>query len=259
MTLLTTKNIDYRYGETTVLSDVSFDVSVGEVVALIGPNGAGKSTMLSVIAGDLRPDRGAIRIQGRIPHAWAAMDLARHRSVLLQNSSVTFSYRVEDVVAMGRTPWKGTQQQDHDAAVIKQSMEITDTAKFSNRDVTTLSGGEGGRVQLARVLAQSTPLVLLDEPTAALDILHQESTLRTCRELAAAGSGVVVVLHDLDVAAAYADRVVLFRKGRVTASGCPEEVMTTERLSDVYGWPIEVLRHPRTGRLLVIPERQGHL
>lgn len=255
MSLLSVQDVRHSFGGRPVVDGVSLEVHAGEVVALIGPNGAGKSTLLSVLAGDLVPDSGSVRVGERAPRKHSPLELARLRSVLLQNSQVSFSYRAGDVVAMGRTPWKGTEQADQDEAVIESAMRTTATLELAERDVTTLSGGENGRTQLARVLAQSTPLVMLDEPTAALDILHQETTLRTCRELAAEGAGVVVVLHDLDVAAAYADRVLLLAQGGIVAEGTPEEVCTAERLSAVYGWEIEVLRHPVSGRLLVLPRR----
>ena len=134
-------------------------------------------------------------------------------------------------------------------------MERTSVTHLSDRDITTLSGGESGRAHLARVFAQQTPLILLDEPTAALDITHQEQTLRVSRELAAEGAAVLTVLHDLDVAAAYSDRMVLLRGGEVVASGAPEQVCSAELLSEVYQHPIEVLRHPVTNRLLILPKR----
>lgn len=255
MSLLRAEGIGHGFGERAVLEDVTVEVEAGEVLALIGPNGAGKSTLLSVLAGDLTPGRGTVRVGERAPSGWSPMELARRRSVLLQNSQVAFSYPVEEIVAMGRTPWKGTPLAEEDDRACAEALETTRTRRLRHRDVTTLSGGENGRVQLARVLAQRTPLILLDEPTAALDILHQEETLRTCRELAAAGAGVVVVLHDLDVAAAYADRIILLERGRIVAQGTPEQVCTSRRLTEVYGWDIEVLRHPVSGRLLVLPRR----
>lgn len=255
MSLLSLKGVGHSFGERAVLDGVDLEVSSGEVVALIGPNGAGKSTLLSVIAGDLAPQRGEALVGGLPPQQWKPLQLARRRGVLLQSSSVRFSYAVSDVVAMGRTPWRKTERADDDARVVAEAMRTTDITHLSRRDVMTLSGGENGRTQLSRVLAQETPLVLLDEPTAALDILHQETTLKTCRGLAEQGRAVVVVLHDLDVAAAYADRVVLLHGGKVLAEGTPEQVCTAERLSEVYRWPIEVIRHPVSGRLMVLPQR----
>ncbi|WP_085529078.1 heme ABC transporter ATP-binding protein [Kocuria massiliensis] len=257
MELVEIDGVGLTVGGRAILRDVSFEVRSGEVMALIGPNGAGKSTILSVIAGDLRPDSGSVRLEGREVHGGSPRELARRRSVLPQTTYVSFGYRVREVVAMGRTPWKNTTHQGDDDVVIHESLQETETISLADRDITTLSGGETGRAQFARVLAQRTPLVLLDEPTAALDIRHQERTLRTCRKLADAGSGVVAVVHDLDLAAAYADRVVLFSQGRLVASGSPAEVMTSERLSRVYGWPIDVMHHPVSGRLMVLPVRES--
>ena len=175
--------------------------------------------------------------------------------MLLQKTQVAFSYTVREVVAMGRTPWRGTIRIDEDEAVIERMMIRTEVAQFAERDITTLSGGESGRAHLARVFAQQTPLLLLDEPTAALDIRHQEQTLKSARDLASEGAGVLTVLHDLDVAAAYSDRIVLLQQGRVVCVGSPEQVCTAQRLSEVYGYPIEVLKHPVTGRLLILPLR----
>lgn len=240
-----------------LLHDVTMQVRPGEVVALIGPNGAGKSTLLSVIAGDRAPQRGRCLIAGREVGAWGARALARHRAVLLQDPQVAFSYRVEDVVAMGRAPWRGTERARHDHRVIAECLGRTEVAHLRDRDVLTLSGGEAGRVHLARVLAQEAPVMLFDEPTAAMDIRHQEATLAMSRELAASGAAVVVVLHDLDAAAAVADRLILLHQGRVRGVGTAREVCTSELLSDVYGWPIDVIEHPVTGRRMVAPRRSG--
>lgn len=255
MELVRVEHVTHEVGDRRILDDVSLSVHAGELVVMIGPNGAGKSTMLSVMAGDLRPARGAVTIGGTSIGQWSVPDLARRRSVLLQKSSVSFPYAVREVVEMGRTPWRGRPESSEDEASILEAMNVTDVARLAARDITTLSGGEAARAHLARVVAQRAPFMMLDEPTAALDILHQERVMRTCRRLAEAGAGVVVVLHDLDLAAAYADRILLFSEGRLAADGAPEDVMAPERLSAVYGWPIDVIRHPRTGRLVVLPVR----
>lgn len=253
--MLEVQNVSLSFGQRQVLSEVSLSLAPGEVLSLIGPNGAGKSTLLSVISGDLHPDSGSISLGGRPLGSFKAKELAQQRAVLLQKTEVAFSYPVHDVVMMGRTPWQGTPQADQDEALVAHAMEVTAVTHMSQRDVTTLSGGESGRVHLARVFAQSTPLILLDEPTAALDILHQEQTLLNARQAAADGAAVLVVLHDLDVAAAYSDRVILLERGQVVAQGTPAEVCTAQRLSEVYGYPIEVLTHPVSGRLLIVPQR----
>lgn len=252
---LTATSVSYRVGDRQILHDVSLDVAPGEVLALIGPNGAGKSTLLSLLAGDAAPSSGQVTLGGRPLADYRPVELARTRAMLLQQTSVAFSYTVRQVVQMGRAPWRGTAQAEQDHEIVAAALADTDTAHLADRDVRTLSGGEAGRAHLARVFAQRTPLLLLDEPTAALDILHQEQTLTRARAYARQGAAVVVVLHDLDVAASYSDRLVLLAQGQVVAQGRPQQVCTAERLSAVYGHPIEVLTHPVTGRLLVLPAR----
>ena len=253
--LLSARNISLDIDGRRILNDISFDVFPGEVVSLIGPNGAGKSTLLSVISGDVKPVAGSVELAGAPLSSYKPLALARERAVLLQKMQVAFSYTVREVVSMGRTPWRGTGSAQEDERIIAESMQRTEVTHMADRDITTLSGGESGRAHLSRVFAQQTPLVLLDEPTAALDITHQEQTLVNSRALAAEGRGVLAVLHDLDVAAAYSDRIVLLRQGEIVAMGTPQEVCSAELLSEVYRHPIEVLEHPVTGRLLILPKR----
>lgn len=238
-----------------ILDGVDLAVRPGELVALIGPNGAGKSTALGVLAGDTVPDHGVALIDGRDARGVKVAELGRLRAVLLQQKGVSFSYPVREVVAMGRMPWARTPQRDDDDAIVADALERTATAHLADRDVTTLSGGELARVSLARVLAQRCPIVLLDEPTDALDLGHQEQVLALAAELAGAGRAVLAVLHDLDLAAAYADRVVLLSDGRVVADGPPEEVLTASRVAAVYAYPVDVIPHPVTGAPLVLPVR----
>lgn len=253
--LLLASSVSYRVNGRQILHDVSLDVAPGEVLALIGPNGAGKSTLLSLLAGDTTPSSGQITLGGRPLADYRPVELARTRAMLLQHTAVAFSYTVRQVVHMGRAPWRGTAQAEQDSEIIAAALDDTDTVHLADRDVRTLSGGEAGRAHLARVFAQRTPLLLLDEPTAALDILHQEQTLIRARAYARSGVAVIVVLHDLDLAASYSDRLVLLAGGQVAVQGRPQQVCTAERLSEVYGHPIEVLTHPVTGRLLVLPAR----
>ncbi|GAB3586698.1 heme ABC transporter ATP-binding protein [Leifsonia lichenia] len=246
-----------------LLSEVDLAVRPGELVALIGPNGAGKSTALSVLAGDVTPDSGTVTIDDRPVARIRVQELGRLRSVLLQQKGVSFSYPVRDVVAMGRMPWarvRPPEDEDDDGdsdddAIVADALARTDTTHLADRDVTTLSGGELARVSLARVLAQRCRIVLLDEPTDALDIGHQEQVLALASGLAADGAAVLAVLHDLNLAAAYADRIVLLADGAVVADGSPRDVLTGERLSAVYGHPVETIDHPVTGALLVLPVR----
>ncbi|MEU4143927.1 heme ABC transporter ATP-binding protein [Streptomyces parvulus] len=243
-------------GGRPVLDGVGVRVRAGEVLALVGPNGAGKSTLLGVLAADVPPAEGVVRVHGRPAAEWSAPELALRRAVLPQSASLSFPFPVAEVVRMGRAPWAGGEREAEDDAAVAEAMARTEVAGFAGRPFSALSGGERARVALARVLAQRAPLLLLDEPTAALDLRHQELVLRLCRERARAGDAVVVVLHDLALAAAYADRVAVLRAGRITAEGPPAEVFTEDLLSEVYDQPVEVLPHPRTGALLVVPRRE---
>ncbi|MFJ6939775.1 heme ABC transporter ATP-binding protein [Streptomyces sp. NPDC101132] len=249
------RRLTVRRGSRPVLAGVDLAVRAGEVLALVGPNGAGKSTLLGALAADLLADAGDVRICGRPARAWPAAELALRRAVLPQAAALAFPFRVEEVVRMGRAPWSGTPRADEDDAVVARALAVTDTSGLAGRPFPALSGGERARVALARVLAQEAPLLLLDEPTAALDLRHQELVLRLCRERAAAGDAVVVVLHDLGLAAAYADRAAVLHGGRVAADGPRAAVFGAELLSRVYRQPVEVLPHPRTGVPLVLPVR----
>ncbi|WP_217128601.1 heme ABC transporter ATP-binding protein [Streptomyces sp. AC558_RSS880] len=264
------EGLSVRLGARVVLAGVDLTVRAGEVLALVGPNGAGKSTLLSALAADLPPTTGTVRIHGRPASGWSAPELALRRAVLPQSASLSFPFTVEEVVRMGRAPWAaaaarpgkdehgdGDKGGDEDEAAVAGAMAATEVTGFAARPFSALSGGERARVALARVLAQRTPLLLLDEPTAALDLRHQELVLRLCRARARAGDAVVVVLHDLGLAAAHAHRVAVLRAGRVAADGPPEDVFTQRLLSEVYEQPVEVFPHPRTGAVLVLPARDG--
>ncbi|MFJ2646251.1 heme ABC transporter ATP-binding protein [Streptomyces sp. NPDC087420] len=246
-------------GSRDVLTGIDLTSRAGEVLALVGPNGAGKSTLLAALAADLAPAAGEVRICGRDARAWSAPELALRRSVLPQTAALAFPFTVEEVVRMGRAPWSGTARADEDDAVVAEAMAATEVTPYADRVVSTLSGGERARVALARVLAQRTPLLLLDEPTAALDLRHQELVLRICRTRATAGDAVVIVLHDLGLAAAYADRAAVLHDGRIAAEGPPDQVFEEPLLTRVYRQPVEVLPHPHTGTPLILPKRPPRL
>ncbi|MGV9457147.1 heme ABC transporter ATP-binding protein [Streptomyces sp. NPDC003635] len=254
-TLAEAEDLRVRLGGRDVLHGVEVSVRAGELLALVGPNGAGKSTLLGALAADVPAVGGVVRVHGRPATEWSAPELALRRAVLPQSATLTFPFSVEEVVRMGRAPWAALGTEDDDAAVA-EAMRLTEVADFAPRPFNALSGGERARVALARVLAQRAPLLLLDEPTAALDLKHQELVLRLCRERAEAGDAVVVVLHDLGLAAAYAHRAAVLRAGEVVADGEPAEIFSDRLLSEVYDQPVEVLPHPRTGAILVNPRRK---
>ena len=243
-------------GGATVCDGVTLDLRGGEFVALVGPNGAGKSSILAMLAGDLTPSSGSVTLGGESVAGMDARVLARLRAVMTQGTDVTFPFSVRDVVQMGRFPWSDTPDAAGDDAAVSRAMSFVDVGHLADRTVTSLSGGERARVALARVLAQHTPVLLLDEPTAALDIRHQELVLALLRQRVADGCLVVVVLHDVQAAAAFADRVVLVDGGTVRAVGSPREVLTAADLSAVYHVPVAV-DHDAPGGASIVPVRRG--
>lgn len=248
--------VTVRYGDRVVLEQVDLELRAGEVLALVGPNGAGKSTLVAVLSGDLAPAEGQVLLDGAPLGQWSTIEVALRRAVLLQQTAMSFPFTVLQAVRMGRSPWEAAGIDDVDGdRIVAESMARTDVVQFADRVFMSLSGGERARAALARVLAQDTHVLLLDEPTAALDIRHQEQVLTVAGRLAAEGRAVAVVMHDLGLAAAHADRVAVLSGGRILAEGPPGAVLTSELLSQVYECPIEVLRHPRTDALLVVPQR----
>ena len=247
--------ISLRRGGRPVLEDVDLELRDGEVLVLVGPNGAGKSSLLGVLAGEFAPDTGEVLLDDLPIGSYPNAELARRRAVLTQENSVTFPFLVREIVAMGRAPWARHPVEEHDDDIVEAAMAETDVARFALRRTTELSGGERARVALARVLAQQTPVVLLDEPTAALDLGHQEQVMLLARRLAAQGRAVGVVLHDLSLAAAHADRIALLHEGRLVAVGPPAEVLTAELVGDVYDLPVRVVEID--GAPVVVPIRHG--
>lgn len=253
--VLAAHGVSVGLGGRPVLEGADLEVRAGELVALVGPNGAGKSTLLGALSGDIPPAAGEVRLDGRPLAGHRPLHLARRRAVLLQQVAVAFPFPVRDVVRMGRSPWVATAAEDGDDAVVAAALADTDTTHLADRTFPTLSGGERARAALARVLAQQAQVLLLDEPTAALDLHHQELVLATARGRADAGDAVVVVLHDLGLAAAHADRVAVVADGRIVADGPPAAVLTPERLAGVYRHEVDVFAHPVTGALVVLPRR----
>lgn len=236
------KNITVRVGEKTLLEDVSAQCEKGTLTALVGPNGAGKSTLLSVIAADRKADAGDVILDGKPVNSYSVHALAQIRSVFPQGSVIRFGYNVSEVVAMGRA--FRDLPPDEDQASIDEAMLATEIDHMAYRNAQTLSGGEQARTTFARVMVQATPVVLLDEPTAALDLRHQERVLAIARDMAQAGATVVAVLHDLNLAAAYADRIILLSQGKVAAEGTPWDVLQKDMLEKVYRQHVHVLPHP---------------
>ena len=255
--LLELEDVEAGYGRAAlVLRGLTVKVPPASIVCLVGPNGAGKSTLLGALTGDVPAASGEVLLEGRPLGQWPSSDLARARSVLLQANQVSFPFTVREVVEMGRSPWLGRASAQEDDDAIAEAIERTDISHLLDRPFTALSGGEKARASLARVLAQRTPVVLLDEPTAALDLRHQEDVMLVARDLAAAGRAVVVVLHDLSLAAARADRMAIIDAGRIVGIGAPADVLTPETVERVYGIAVHVLTDTPDGHPIVVPHRE---
>jgi iron complex transport system ATP-binding protein len=246
------------WGAAEVLRDIDFRLERGEVLALLGPNGAGKSTLLHLLCGAIAASRGEYRFGG-LPFAGIGMaQRARSQAILPQHSALNFPFTVAEVVLLGRTPHASGARADRD--IVATCLEATDTLALRDRLYTQLSGGERQRVQLARVMAQiwrgeDAPerLLLLDEPTAALDLAHQKLAMQGVRGLAETGCGVVMILHDFNLAARYADRCLVLAQGSQSVWGAPREVLTPDLFQCVFGVAAEVMPHPADGSPVVLP------
>ena len=205
-----------------------------------------------MLAGDEKPCEGYIEVDGILLDGYKRKKLAQKRSVMPQKSDFPFAYTVEDIVLMGRYPWDTTVEEDE--KIVHESMRRADVDRYAHRDVTQLSGGEQSRVTFARVIAGQTKIVLLDEPTAALDIAHQEHMMHICKDLASQGCAVVALMHDIQLAAAYCDRIALMARGDVVRVGNVGDVIRSDLLSTVYNWNIDVQKLD-DGTLVVVPKR----
>ena len=239
---------------TPVLRDVSFEVAPGEIVGLAGRNGAGKTTLFRVASRVLRPDRGEVCVAGLPIARMAPRELARQLAVVPQDVTVAFPFRAGEVVLMGRSPHVGGLgfESREDVALACRALEDVGAAHLADRSMLELSGGERQLVLVARALAQDPQVLLLDEPTAHLDLRHRTAVLERVRHFVASGRSALVVSHDLTLSARSVDRMVLLEGGRVHASGTPSEVLTVENLRAVFGIDAEVIRAP-DGAPLVVP------
>ena len=255
--MLVADQVSLRAEGRTLLDDVSLALRPGEVHVLLGANGAGKSSLLKLLAGELAPHDGEVRLNGRRMQDWSPRERARRRAVLPQGDRLRFGFTVTEVVGLGRvSALTGTPEQE--SILIADALQAVDAITLADRRYPSLSGGERQRVQLARVLVQlASPgdrtlhdrYLLLDEPTAALDLAHQHGCLALLRQKAQQGAGVLAVLHDLNLALRIADQVSLLHQGRVLAQGPPEETLQAELLQQAFGAELRFRRHRQGGRL----------
>jgi iron complex transport system ATP-binding protein len=245
------------YGSRVALRDISLAVPAGQLLGLVGPNGSGKTTLIRAASGVVASQDGHIRLDGADAAGLSAREIALRVAVVPQNPHLPPAFTTLELVLMGRTPHlrllQGEGQADLEAA--RRAMLATETWELADRPIGELSGGERQRVLVARALAQETPLLLLDEPTAHLDIGHQAATLRLMARLCRSeGKAVLAAVHDLTLAGQFCHRLVMLHQGRVVAEGSPQEVLTSARLQRVYGASVHVLPHPLTGRPVLAPD-----
>ena len=243
--------LSVKYGAFPALRELDFSISKGDFVALIGPNGAGKSSLLNCISRVLKPSRGTVFLDEEDLQKIKLQEMARSMAVVPQNTAVDFDFTVEEVVTMGRYPYLGRFQKEKeiDRQIVSNAMEITGVKHLAQQSAQNLSGGEQQRVIIARALAQEPDLLLLDEPTANLDINYQVEFLNLVRKLNRQKNiTVIAAIHDLNLAAQFFDRFVLLAEKKILAFGKPEEVLTAEHINFAYGIPVAVQRNPIHGK-----------
>ena len=250
----------YRSHASLVLDSISLTVARGDLIGILGPNGSGKTTLMKLLAGTLRPSSGSVTLDDRPMAEWSRKEIARRIAFVPQETHPAFDFTVLDIVMMGRFPHLGTfaLEGPEDLAISRRALDATGTAGFEDRPFGTLSGGEKQRVVIAGALAQSPEVMLLDEPTASLDIGHQIEVQSLLRRLNADGQVTMVLsTHDLNLAAALCRRLVLLRNGRLLASGPTDDVLTSSTVRALYGVDADVDHHARAGHLTVVPLRRA--
>lgn len=259
-TIIELKNLSIGYGNKSVLQDVNAKINKGEIVGIIGCNGAGKSTLLKTIRGLLSKQSGEILYFGRKVESFSEKELAREVAYLQQNVEVGFGYTGKDIVLAGRYPymkwWKGESISDEELAL--KCMEYTGTKELAERPVNEVSGGQKQRILLAKVLAQQTPILFLDEPTTGLDMVYQEEIFRFSKALAEMGKTILMVVHELNLAAKYCSRIILLGEGTVIADGRPDNVFTEKILSKAYNAPVRVIRSHNTNEIIEISTKEDN-
>ncbi|MGH7475925.1 MAG: ABC transporter ATP-binding protein [Longimicrobiales bacterium] len=252
MSTIALREVRYCYpgASSDAVIDVSVELAAGELRAVLGPNGSGKSTLLRLALGALIPAAGAVSYAGRPLQTWDRRELARRLGAVPQYEELSFPLTVRQLVAMGRYPHLGPwrREREVDRLAIQRALERCDVAPLAHRPLATLSGGERQRVRIARALAQEPETLVLDEPSVSLDIRHEMAIFELLRRLARdERTAILLVTHHLNIAARYADRLVLLAGGRIVADGSPAEVLRREILEPVYAWPVAVLAHPGPG------------
>jgi iron complex transport system ATP-binding protein len=250
--------VSYSSGARNAVDGVSFVAASGKLTALAGPNGSGKSSIVRALLGRADVARGSVAVAGTDVRSLSLSELARRVAVVPQREEAAFPTRVREYVALGRYPhlglWRAATSAD-DAAV-NDALEQAGVSPLAGRDTDALSGGEWQRVRIARALAQKTPALVLDEPTTFLDVAHEMAIFELLSSLARSGLAVLLVSHQLNLVARFADTIVLLDEGRIATSGTPKDVMQADRLESIYGWPVVITHDPAVGAPALVPLRR---
>lgn len=242
MSVLEINNLSFSYGTNKILEQVNLKIEEQEIFGILGPNGSGKSTLLRLISNYLSPEAGSIKLSKRDITTYSQSELTTKLSVLPQQQQVSFDFTVREIVGMGRKPylkrWQGLTTADQ--AIINECLELTNTTQFADRRIHSLSGGEQQRVFLAQTLAQDPEVLLLDEPTSELDINYQLEIFNLIKDLQEQGITIIVIMHNLNLASQYCDRLALLNERQIKKVGTPAEVITAENIKEVYGCSIDI-------------------
>ncbi|MFD2599278.1 heme ABC transporter ATP-binding protein [Sphingobacterium corticis] len=256
--MLFAENLSYSIKKNTLLRNFNLSIRPGEFLAVLGANGAGKSTLIKLLSGEHTPSEGSIQLHGKPLTAYSDLQLAGFRATMMQQQHISADFTVEEIVLMGRYPHYQNRPSEQDLAIVQQTMQITGIELLAERSVLSLSGGERQRVQLARILAQiwhqPNALLLLDEPVSAMDIRFQHQTLSIARALADKGWMVMSILHDINLASQYADRLLMMKNGRKLMDGTSSEVLTSRNIYTVFGIDAEVAVNPKTLHTYIVPK-----
>jgi iron complex transport system ATP-binding protein len=268
--IVSARNISYWIAQRPILHKLSFNIQPGELTVVLGQNGAGKSTFLKMLSGESKPTMGQVLLNKKDLHKIPVKQLATMRAVLSQHYASALPFNCEEIVMMGRYPYFGTKPGMDDHRIVKECMDEMQVVHLTGRNYQALSGGEQQRVQMARVLAQlrsaknsdahwrnekQQGLLLLDEPTSSMDVLHQQVALSKAKELSVLGYTVVVILHDLNLAAQFADTILLLKQGCLVASGGVRNVLTSENLSNAYNLELDILESDEYDFPILVPAR----
>lgn len=248
---LEVKNISFARGAREILKDVSFEASTGEIIGVIGPNGSGKTTLLKTLNNINEITNGQILFEGKDIREFPTKELAKNISFMNQNTNISFDFPCIDIVVLGRYPYLKDfgEYEKSDLEIARKYMSRTNTLKFENKSITSLSGGERQRVLFAKTLTQEAKIILLDEPTASLDMKYEEEIFKILKELKNENKGMIAIIHNLRTAIKYCDKLILLHDGKAVQVGTPEEIITEENLLKVYGIKVKVYKNEVNGLL----------